>query len=102
MKEDIVGHLGREDAPQTALIRITLEYKESGYIFAKSPDLKGLLVGAESLEVLERRVPIAIMDLAIASEEEVFLLPIRGLDPELPVRWWVKIPRAAVQNLEAA
>jgi hypothetical protein len=52
------------------IVRIRIEDDE-GLFVASSPDLKGLLVAARELDVLEREIPRMITELYAACGEEV-------------------------------
>lgn len=53
------------------LIRIEFERGETGRIYAKSPDIKGLWIGRRSMEELEHDLPEAIAAMYAACGESV-------------------------------
>lgn len=62
-----------ETKMRARVVRVEHHQGKSGWFFAKSPDLRGLLVSEPTLEALERAVPQAIIDLYAACGVEVIV-----------------------------
>lgn len=72
------------------VVRVKREQDESGWFFATSPDIKGLLVAEPTLDALEHAIPGAISDLYEADGQEVVVTPLDNDDGDL--RSWVAVP----------
>jgi hypothetical protein len=72
------------------VVRVKRALGESGWFFATSPDVKGLLVTQPTLDALEDAIPSAISDLYEADGHNVVVTRLDNDDGDL--RSWVVIP----------
>ena len=74
------------------VVRVLREQGEGGWFYATSPDLKGLLATAPTLDALEREIPQAIAALYAAGGDDVIVT--RADEDEDRMRGWVAVPAA--------
>jgi hypothetical protein len=84
------------------VIRVNIEFDQTGLFYATSPDLKGLLVAKSTIKDLETAIPQAITNLYLATGESVVVIPANDMDGERPIKTWVGLPSSVVQCLEIA
>lgn len=83
-------------APKAKLVRVAYRRGESGWYFAKSPDMKGLLVAEPTMDALYRAIPQAIMDLYAACDEAVI---VTRLDRDIDhTSGWVAVPAVVARR----
>lgn len=73
------------------IVRVHFREDPSGLIFARSPDLKGLIVSEKTMEAFDSSIPNAIADLYAACGVKVAVTKIDD-DHEEGVTPWVAIP----------
>ena len=71
------------------IIRIRCEQGSGNWFYATSPDLRGLLVCASTVDGLDRVIPQAISNLYRAREIEVSVIPLDSGDGKWHDAWVV-------------
>ncbi len=82
--------------PKARLVHVLREQGESGWFFATSPDLRGLLVTAPTLDALEQAIPAAIRDLYAACDQDVIVT--RTDEDTDHLRGWVAFPAVVAKQ----
>lgn len=82
------------------IVRLKREQGKAGLFYATSPDLKGLLVAAPTLEALDSEIPKAIKDLFAACDVEVIvsIADESATDRETWIAFPAAIARAALDR----
>ena len=77
---------------QPKIIRVTIEWGIEGLFYAKSPDLRGLLVASQTADGLKNEIPLAIEELFEACDT-----PVKATEIENDVEYsWVAVPTGAL------
>lgn len=80
------------------IVRVSMDQGKAGLFYAQSPDLRGLLVTAETTEELKAKVPGAIADLLKAVGLDVVVT--EAEDGNSRERPWVAVPKVLVAARE--
>lgn len=72
------------------IIRVKIEEGEAGLWFARSPDMKGLLVAERTRDEAERVVPLAIREMYAACDIDVVVSRVEDGDDAFDP--WVAFP----------
>jgi hypothetical protein len=78
---------------KATIVRVTVERGREGLYYAKSRDLKGLLVARASIDELRRQIPIAIREMFEVCDTPVIVSEVDGPDEDS----WVAVPTALIE-----
>lgn len=81
---------------KTRIVRLERERGQAGLYYATSPDLKGLLVAAPTIEALDLEIPKAISDLYAARGVDV-IVSLAEDHQDGGHETWVAFPAAAAR-----
>jgi hypothetical protein len=84
-------------AMMARIVRIKREEGKTGLFYATSPDLKGLIVSASTLDALDRKTPGAIAEMYAACGVDVVVTRVDEQQAD-DFRSWVAVPTAVAKR----
>ncbi len=81
--------MGRSARVTVKIIRVSIQPGESGLLFARSPDLKGLLVSGRSRAELDEEIPECIKAMFAARNTPVDVYAVESAEEDRP---WAAVP----------